>query len=169
MSAVTASSVKKLVMRVRRISKDISVRRSSVDYHRSKIRYHEELISKLLEDLRQTTEHIALRTAMSGSLECAQMLEDESDHVMNSPQTGSSASPMELLPPLRLPTLDALHSTATRCCETLWEQPSLCQDPSSMWSGSGDLPELGSPDWLMNDSLELLLRSQERSGGQDIC
>lgn len=168
MSVITLSSVRKLEKRVRRICKDISVRRSSVDYHRSRIAFQEELISKLLEDLQATTVRIVQRMETSGKPVRVPTPEDE--RIETSSQ--SSGSPLSrIVAPMSsaAQTLAASRSPDIRCYETVWELPSQLIDLTSTSSGSGENLELESLDWPTNDFLEHILKSPERSGGLDTC
>jgi len=157
-SAITLSSVRKLVQKVRTISKDISVRRRSVEYHRSRIHYHEELISKALEDLHHRTESIVQRMETSGNPVRVQMQEEESPET-SSPSNGSPLSRMGLPPSSESATLGVMPSPDIRCYETVWDLPDLWSDPIFPSSGSMENLELGSLDSPTNDFLELLLKS----------
>lgn len=168
MSVITLSSVRKLEKRVRRISKDISVRRSSVDWHRSKIVAQEELISKLLEDLDVTIGHIVQRMETTGKPVRARTVEDESQET-SLPSSGSPLSKIVGPKSLELPTPDAMHSPDIHCYETVWELPAPLIDLTSPLSGSTEPLELESQDWPMNDFLEHLLKSPEPNGGLDTC
>lgn len=157
-SAITLSSVRKLVSKVRTISKDISVRRRSVDYHRSRIQYHEELISKSLEDLHNRTECIVQKMETSGSPVRVQMDEVTSPET-SSPSSGSPLSRMGLPRSSENETLGAMPSQDIHCYETVWDLPDLWFDPILPSSGSMENLELGSLDSPTNDFLELLLKS----------
>lgn len=157
-SAITLSSVRKLVQKVRTISKDISVRRRSVDYHRSRIQYHEELISKSLEDLHNRTESIVQKMEISGNPVRVPIIEVGSPET-NLPRSGSPLSEMGLPPSSELSTLGVMPSPDIRCYETVWDLPDLWNDPTFPSNGTMDIPEWESQDSPMNDFLEHLLRS----------
>lgn len=170
LTARMRSSAKRLARRAHRISKDISVRRSSVDYHRSRINYHEGLITKLQEELLLTTELIAQKMEGPGSTEPAPT-EQVINLATSSQENGSLHLPTDLLDSASSGTTtpECTHSPDIRCYETPWDMPHPLSGQTFVLSGYMDTQELANLDMPMDDYLELLLKSPGPSGGPGIC
>lgn len=164
------ASVRRLERTGLRICKDISSSCVAVDCLISKIASHQERITKCRADLLRVINSIALKVQMSGSGANAQA-SFLSEAETNLPYLSSWLQQLDVMPllPGRTTTPVLTSSQDIPSYETSYDLLSPWRDPILPSSGSGDLPESGSQELLMNDFLQDLLKSQEQSGGQDTC
>jgi hypothetical protein len=175
LSPSTISSVRRLQTRLHRISKVISNSNNVLELLSAKIKYHNELISKLQEEALAITEHIALKKGTSLSGESSTpviktepvivILDDETNCSLNSEPPWDEAAleslNLLLMSPEPTDTVDLL------CYETLSPSPELSTDLRSTWNGYVETQESGNLVELMNNIPMPISKSPELSGGMD--